>query len=91
LPDEVVNAVLAEMAQADPQADVQVALACPACRHHWSVAFDILAYLWSEIDDWAQRLLREIHALASGYGWSERDILALSARRRRTYLEMLGA
>jgi hypothetical protein len=91
LPDSVIQAVMDEMAKTDPQADVQVALACPACRHQWSMSFDILTYLWSEIDDWAQRLLRDIHALASVYGWSEGDILALSARRRRLYLEMIGA
>ena len=90
LPTEVAAAVMEAMAKADPQADVQIALSCPACRHGWSMAFDILAYLWSEIEDWARRLLREVHTLAAVYGWSERDILALSARRRRLYLEMLG-
>ena len=90
LPSEVVAAVMEAMAKADPQADVQVALTCPACQHGWSMAFDILAYLWNEIEDWVRRLLREIHALASVYGWSEREILALSARRRRLYLEMMG-
>jgi hypothetical protein len=90
LPTEVTAAVMEAVAKADPQADVQIALSCPACRHGWSMAFDILAYLWSEIEDWARRLLREVHTLAAVYGWSERDILALSARRRRLYLEMLG-
>ncbi len=53
--------------------------------------FDILSYLWTEIEDWAQRLLVDVHTLAVSYGWSERDILALSPRRRRMYLELLGA
>jgi len=91
LPDEIVKTVIERMAQADPQAEVQIALACPACSHRWSMVFDILSYIWSEIDDWAQRLLMEVHALASAYGWSERDIVAMSARRRRLYLEMVGA
>lgn len=91
LPTEVAAAVMEEMARADPQADVRIALTCPVCRHGWSMTFDILAYLWSEIEDWARRLLQEVHALASIYGWSERDILALSARRRRLYLELMGA
>ncbi len=90
LPAEVVAAVMEAMARADPQADVQVALTCPACQHGWSMAFDILAYLWNEIEDWVRRLLREVHTLAAVYGWSERDILTLSARRRRLYLEMMG-
>ncbi len=91
LPDQLVKAVIDEMAQADQQAEVRIALACPVCPHRWSMLFDILLYLWNEINDWAQRLLTEVHALASAYGWSERDILAMSARRRRLYLEMLGS
>lgn len=91
LPDAVVQAVMRKMAKADPQADVQIGIACPACQHHWSIAFDILSYLWSELEGWAQQLLREVHALASAYGWSEGDILAMSARRRRSYLAVIGA
>lgn len=91
LPDQLVKTLIERMAEADPQAEVQIALACPACSHRWSMVFDILSYIWSEIDDWAQRLLMEVHALASAYGWSERDIIEMSARRRRLYLEMVGA
>ena len=91
LPAGVVHAVLEEMTRADPLADVQVEVACASCQHAWTVAFDIVAYLWSEIDEWAQRLLLEVHALASAYGWSERDIFGLSASRRRLYLDLVGS
>jgi hypothetical protein len=91
VPQEVLTNVIDEMAQADPMADMQVELACAACGHSWSVALDIGGYLWSEVEDWAKRLLLEIHALASAYGWRESDILALSPNRRRSYLDMLGA
>jgi hypothetical protein len=30
-----------------------------------------------------------VHALASAYHWSESDILAMSGRRRQTYLDLL--
>ncbi len=89
LPDFVAQAVAAQMEAADPQGNVQLALDCPACGHHWLQAFDILTYLWREIDDWAQRTLHEVHLLATAYGWSEQAILALSARRRHIYLEMV--
>ena len=69
--------------------DVQLDLACPACGHAWQTAFDIAAFVWRELDDWAQRTLREIHMIASAYGWSESEILELSARRRQTYVEMI--
>jgi hypothetical protein len=91
LPDDVVKTVVEHMARADAQADVHVALDCPACSHQWSMPFDILSYLWSEIDDWARRLLFEVHTLARAYGWSERDIVGMSAQRRRLYLELAGA
>ena len=91
LPDAVAQAVIRELAARDPQAEVLLSLRCPACEHEWSTPFDILAYLWDEIDDWARRLLSEVHTLASAYGWSERDVLGMSARRRRLYLEMSEA
>jgi hypothetical protein len=91
LPAEVVRAVDEQLAKGDPQAEVQIAMSCLACSHRWSLPFDILTHLWGEIGDWAQRLLGEIHALASAYGWSESAILAMSARRRRCYVEMVGA
>jgi hypothetical protein len=55
------------------------------------VAFDIASYFWDEINAWANRILREVHILASRYGWSERDILALSPWRRQFYLDMVNA
>lgn len=91
LPEEVIKAITEEMVRADPQADVQVELACPTCRHSWLMVFDILSYLWNEIDDWAQRVLHEVHSLAIAYGWTEREILGMSARRRRSYLDIIGA
>jgi len=91
LPDDVIAAVGQRMASIDSQADVQLALTCPNCAHAWEAAFDIVSYLWSEINAWAVRLLHEVHRLASAYGWREADILALSPMRRQLYLEMIGA
>lgn len=90
LPNDVVEVIAAQMAQDDPQADVQFDLSCPACRHHWLAAFDVMAFLWNEIDTWARRVLRDVHGLASAYGWSEADILSMSAARRQGYLELIG-
>jgi hypothetical protein len=90
LPEDVVQAVDQAMAAADPQADVRLALACPACGHQWQEVFDIGLFLWSEVHSWALRLLREVHTLATAYGWSEADILALSPQRRRMYLELVS-
>lgn len=90
LPDEVIGAVATQMAQADPQADMQFDLICPTCAHRWQAAFDVMAFFWNEIDRWAKRMLREVHVLAATYGWSEADILSLSATRRQVYLDLIG-
>jgi len=89
LPKPVVEAIITQMAAADPQADVQLALDCPACGHHWLAPFDIVAFFWTEINTWAYRVMHEVHLLAAAYGWSEADILALTPWRRRFYLEMV--
>jgi hypothetical protein len=90
LPQEVVNSISEQMAKSDPQADVSLALSCPECQNNFSIPFDILSYLWNEIDEWTQRLLFEVHALASAYGWGEREILEMSTQRRQTYLQMVN-
>lgn len=89
LPDPVVGAVGERMGSADPRADVAVDLTCPACHHGWEVRFDIVSFFWTEIDRWARRTLRDVHALARAYGWSEAEILALSAWRRQGYLSLI--
>ena len=90
LPTQIASAVVIQMAKLDPQADVQLNLCCPACSHKWLSAFDIVSFFWSEIHAWAIRTLREVHILASAYGWGEAEILTMSPYRRRLYLEMVG-
>jgi hypothetical protein len=91
LPPEALDTVAERLAEADPQADIQLDIACSYCGKRWRSAFDIVTFFWSEIEAWACRILREVHTLASAYGWSERDILALTSARRQYYLEMVGA
>lgn len=91
LPPEVVAAAMTRMAEADPQADLCLNVACCGCGNQWAVTFDIVSFLWTEIEAWAGRLIHDVHLLASAYGWSEREILSLSAVRRQMYLEMVTA
>ena len=90
IPIEVVEAAIEAMGEADRQADVTLDLTCPICGIRWKTAFDIVSYLWSELQERAMRLMREVHRLASAYGWGESEILALSSWRRQYYLEMLS-
>ncbi|HKF56933.1 MAG TPA: phage baseplate protein [Blastocatellia bacterium] len=90
LPAEVVDAIAAGMAEADPQADIQLTMACPSCGHRWLAIFDIASCFWRELDAWAISTLKQVHTLARAYGWSERDILLMSRVRRLAYLDLVS-
>lgn len=89
LPEAVVAAVAAKMQECDPLAEVSLDLACPACGTRRPLVLDIVSFFWTELEVQAKHLLRQVHILARSYGWREEDILAMSAYRRRLYLEMV--
>jgi hypothetical protein len=91
LSEEDLQALSAALAEADPGAELLLELSCPVCRHGWWEMLDVATFFWTELDVQARRLLREVHVLARAYGWREADVLALSPRRRRFYLEMVSA
>jgi hypothetical protein len=89
VPELVLDAMEQEMARLDPQANIRLGLDCPGCGRSWTEDFDILAFLWREINALASRLLLEVHSLASQYGWREADILEMSAARRNLYMTLI--
>lgn len=80
-----------KMALADPLAEVRIALECPACGNPSDETIEIVNFVWSEIEARAKRLVREVHAIASAYGWTETEVLSLSPARRALYFEMVQA
>jgi hypothetical protein len=90
LPDAVIEALGERMQALDPLAETLFHLTCPDCGLAWEACLDLAAFVWTEVGVYARRLLGEVHALASAYGWREAEIMAMSPRRRRAYMEMLG-
>ncbi|WP_128430127.1 hypothetical protein [Streptomyces cyaneus] len=88
LPVPVQRRIAEAVEAADPGADVTLNVACPECGEATRAELDIASYLWTELDAWARDLLLDVHLLATSYGWSEPEILALSPLRRRYYLEL---
>jgi hypothetical protein len=84
-------AIAVRVLEDDPQAVVTLTFDCPSCAAHWQAPFDIVEFLWSRLDDFARGLLRDVHVLASIYGWSEREIVSLSPWRRRQYFKLIEA
>jgi hypothetical protein len=71
-------------------AELRCALECPACSARGVHDFDIARFFWREVTVAARLLLADVHALATAYGWRERDIMRLSPLRRGAYLELAG-
>ncbi|VWX57023.1 conserved hypothetical protein [Burkholderiales bacterium 8X] len=82
-------AIEAELDRIDPLAHIGLDMRCTACDHRWIAPLDIAELLWEELDAAALRIVDEVHWLASGYGWSEAEILAMPAARRRRYIGRL--
>lgn len=89
LPDDVLSQLDARLAEEDPCSDIRMMLRCARCGHQWELPFDIVSFLWTEIDNWARHVLHEVATLASTFGWSESEILNMSPQRRRVYLRMI--
>jgi hypothetical protein len=88
LDDELELAFARAVAQEDPLAELLLEFSCEPCNKRWEEVFDVARLFWSEIELYSQRLFQEIHHLASAYGWTEQEILALGPERRRTYVRL---
>jgi hypothetical protein len=89
--EEDVEGVGEQFALADPLAETRLSLRCTTCNSTWEESLDMAGYLWAEIEARARKILMDVHTLASAYGWSETQIIALSEARRAIYLEMVQA
>lgn len=86
LPLALIEAASEAVAGADPDAEIELATACPECGTAQAVIFDIGLCLWDDLTRAARRLIREVHHLARAYGWTEAEVLAIPRRRRLEYL-----
>ena len=90
LDEETAAAVEVAMEEAAPGGAVTVRTGCPDCGAETAAALDIPALLWAEVQAQAVALLHQVHVLASAYGWTEPEVLALSPARRAAYLELVS-
>jgi len=88
IPADMLDTIELRMSEAEPQADVSLAMKCEGCGHQWSAPFDIFAFTWREVETWALRTLQQVHELAMHYGWRESDILAMNPKRRQLYINL---
>jgi len=74
--------------QLQSSSEISIDLQCAECSRAHAIDLDLGRFVWTEVRHAASRLMREVHELASAYGWQEASILAMSSNRRNAYLEM---
>ncbi|NND74916.1 MAG: hypothetical protein HKN44_07900 [Ilumatobacter sp.] len=62
---------------------------CPHCGADGSVRFDLAVYLMHRLAGEREFLWRETHLIASRYGWSRAEILALPRDDRRSFVRLI--
>jgi hypothetical protein len=69
-------------------AAIVVRAECPDCGAEASAPLDPGLLLWERVASAVPAALGEVAELALAFGWSEREVLALTPLRRRAYLEL---
>lgn len=91
LPEELVPEIIKKLQEADSFAELFSRIDCVKCQFSWKAVFEIGDYLWQEISTHAKMLMRDVDYLSKSYGWSEHEILAMTAMRRQRYIELAQA
>jgi hypothetical protein len=89
-PADLSTQIAARIAELDPQAELWLQLTCPRCGHTFPTSLDTADYILRELAERERRMYEEVHQLALAYHWSEADILRMTPRKRKVYLEMLA-
>jgi hypothetical protein len=71
---------------AAPEVADRLSATCPACGSPTEARLDPLAFAFPG----PGALLRDVHTIASAYGWGEAEVLSLPSERRRAYARMIA-
>jgi hypothetical protein len=87
--EPALGAVAAALAEGDPLVDFSVSCVCPACMQAADIPIDLEKLALSRLAAMRRALTGEVHALASAYGWTEAEILAIPRERRARYRALI--
>ena len=91
LPDAWLEAVEATLDEHDPLVSFRMDVVCPACGATGPQEVDLAGEALRLLRGTQARLLDSVHRLASRYGWSEQEVLALPRWRRDRYVALVTA
>lgn len=77
------------LASADPQVHFTVSCRCPACDAPNEVDVDLESIALVKLGARQRALMHDVHVLASHYGWTEHEVLAVPPARRARYMALI--
>lgn len=77
------------LAAADPLVHFTVSCLCPACGAPNQVDVDLEAIALANLVARQRALMHDVHLLASNYGWTESEVLAVPPTRRARYVALI--
>ena len=89
LSEAAVQRADAALQEFDPLVDFNCEVLCPYCGETHSYGVDLEQVALGRLRLTQYRLFEEVDRLAACYAWSEAEILALPAWRRRRYLQII--
>jgi hypothetical protein len=81
--------IAAALGEHDPLVDFNVSCTCPVCTQPVEMAIDLEEMALMRLAVVRRSLLADVHALASAYGWTESEVLALPPERRASYIALI--
>jgi hypothetical protein len=82
-------AVEEAMEEIAPVLDLDLGAQCPECRTKQPVYFSVQFYLLRAIQQGWKQTVREVHLLATAYGWTLQEILGLPRSQRRQFVQLI--
>jgi hypothetical protein len=85
------DAAITDLDESHPLLAASCAVACPDCGEEFEATLDPVELCWEAVDAAATEVIDDVVALATAFGWSEADVLAVPPRRRAMYRRLAGA
>jgi hypothetical protein len=83
------DALDAAMTTVGPTLDSDLDATCPHCAMEQHVRFSVESFLLRTLSNELRYLIREVHRVASAYGWTYETILALPRTDRRAFVRLI--
>jgi len=89
LPARVLREFEQRMEELSPLVSIDLNVTCVECGRPSLTPVDLTSFFLDELQQSHRVLEREVHFIAWHYHWPEREILALTRRKRRRYIDLI--